>query len=168
MPRYPHQLPQVLLPKRLPDRSSAFEGVSAALAGPMLADHSELFGRIDALPGVHSVVTGVSGQATMRDYYLDRDHVGGGASAFPYPFCRIDEQAIVLLNLAPPDKDEVLRKGWGTADGETLCVFLPRDTIETEVAWRVILLSYRFQTTRAAATVRRALPQVASTTRYWV
>jgi hypothetical protein len=158
---------ETLLPKRLSDRVPLVAPGTEAAPAVMVAEIQGLMLRLGALPGVHAeLVTSADGE-TVMDFYIDADYLIGTIRDDPCLLCGIGSQGIDKLKLLPEDANEVVRKQWGTATDETLRIYLPRDAIEMEMIWRIILLAYQFRTLRSPRTVNRVLPQVATATRSW-
>ncbi len=108
-----------------------------------------LFERARGLPGVIVADSCVSVPGA-RAFHLEAAMARGPAEAFQ---CRTEfahlhppHDGSLHLTLPAGAYDEVRRKGWGEPHpiSGTMMLFGPRDADELEVAWRVLLLSYRF------------------------
>lgn len=158
----------VLLPRRIPDPVLLVEPGSNGSPGRLEPNICGLVERIQALPGVYSEAMTISHSDTATACYIDGEYVVRTLREDPYLLCKIDGHGIEQVKLAQSDADEVIRKGWGMPFGESLCIYPPRDVIEMEIAWRVILLAYQFPTLRSPKSVHRVFPQVATATRSWL
>jgi hypothetical protein len=165
--------PGVFLPRRISDRRSpgTLDKTGADdLAQAFIRIAAE---RIERLPGVRSEITSATNNRIAADFYIESAYMPRLRHADPYLMCHIDNGGIQLQQISLPDRDEIRRKGWSMHTEDSICVFLPRDGIEIEVAWRVVALAYLFETSpstrpRANGNSPRTLPNCSSTAKYWM
>jgi hypothetical protein len=82
-------------------------------------------------------------------------------------------EGISVPQLDPVDKAEIAYKGWASRAEDEITLYLPRDSIEMEIAWRIILRSYQFLASKPPQFRTRKeplpdLPKCASTAKYWM
>lgn len=160
----------VLLPRRLAQRVPLIEAPENVAAG---ADNWGLARRIRALPGMGAHRTVLDDGATATDYFIGEAYVAKWPATGPQLFCHIDLEGISIPHLDPADRAEVVHKGWSSRADSDVVMYLPRDAIEMEIAWRIVLRAYQFLASRPAAPRKRRklaseLPKYASTAKYWM
>ena len=143
---------------------------TAAAADP---DTWGLAERIGGLPGVMASCTSLPDGSTATDHFIDDVYVLRSVRSGPQLFCHIDRDGLMLPELATVDKAEIVNKGWASRVDDWITVFLPRDSVEMEISWRIVLLAYRYLTTRPAGTdapLKKSpiLPKCASAAKYWM
>ena len=163
----------VLLPKRLEHRVPLIESPESAGAVAAGRDNWGLSERISALPGVITNRTVLDDGATATDHIVDSAYVLRNPCDFPQLLCHIDLEGISIPQLDPVDKLEVTYKGWASRADEETTLYLPRDSIEMEIAWRIILRAYQYLASRPPdMRIRRKsssdLPKCVSTAKYWM
>jgi hypothetical protein len=146
------------------------ECASAIAAGN---DNWGLSERISALPGIRTIRTVLDDGVIAMDHFIDADYVLRSRYCGPHLLCHIDLEGISLAQLDPVDKEEVVFKGWASHAGDEIVLHLPRDSIEMEVAWRIILRAYQYLASRPRESRFRQktapdLPKFASTAKYWM
>ena len=108
-----------------------------------------LFERARALPGVIVADSCVSVPGA-RAFHLDPGLARGPGDAFQcgteFAHLHPPHDGSLHLTLPPGAYGEVRAKGWGEPHpiSGTMMLFGPRDAEELEVAWQVLLRSYRF------------------------
>jgi hypothetical protein len=163
----------VLLPKRLAEHAATVETVSdQPLATPRPRCWG-LYRRIEALPGIELRQTRGANDMLASDYYIDGSYVLRSIAADAQLLCRIDADGILLPMISPHAREEVLRKGWATGSDDAVIMYLPRDSIEMEIAWRIVLIAYQFRTLapprpRSSTSTQTAAPHGSSTSQYWM
>lgn len=162
-----------LLPKRLVHRVPLIEPQESAATIAAGLDNWGLAGRIGALPGIAAIRSVLDDGATATDYFVDEAYVLRNACSGPQHFCRIDMGGISLPQLDPVDKTEIVVKGWAVRADDMTVVYLPRDSIEMEIAWQILLQAYQYLATRRPESGKRRkvmpeLPKCASTAKYWM
>jgi phospholipase/carboxylesterase len=116
-------------------------------APPPLQD--ELYARIATLPGVRIADSLVSVPGA-RAFHLDPALANGPAKAYQREteFAHLHPTGDGSLHMALPPSvyQEVLAKGWGEPHpiSATMLVFGPRDEVELEIVWQILLTSYRY------------------------
>jgi hypothetical protein len=129
--------------------------------------------RIAALPGLTAQYTSLADGTTASDHFVDSAYVLRSPCIQPQLLCHIDFEGILVPKLGPLDIAEVVHKGWASNTDIPLTIFLPRDSIEMEITWRIILLAYRHMTSKSNDShgqERRSptLPKYASAAKYWM
>lgn len=129
--------------------------------------------RIEHLPGVWSEIVNAPDCGLSADLYINSAYMPRLRHENPYLMCHIDHDGILLQQMSLPDREEIQRKGWSVRREDSIRVFLPRDEIEMEIAWRIVSLAYLFETSpsirpRANGNSPRALPNCSSTAKYWM
>jgi hypothetical protein len=162
----------VLLPKRLADRVALIEPGNHDAAASPRPNTWGLAERVAALPGIRPEHTILADSTLATDHFIEDSCVLQHSWRKPQLLCHIDCQGILLAEISPVDKEEVLQKGWSSSAGEALILFLPRDSIEMEIVWRIVLLAYHFLTSRPATVrtktkSRPIMPSVSSMAKYW-
>lgn len=163
----------VFLPRRLAHRVSPGDSRETATGVAGGDDNWGLAKRIGALPGVTTTNTVLDDGTTATDHFIEAAYVLRSLYSSPTLLCHIDPDGILLPQLDPTDKPEIALKGWACrADDETV-LHLPRDSIEMEIAWRVILRAYQYLASRPPHSRARRktspeLPQCVSTAKYWM
>lgn len=163
----------VLLPRRLVNRVPLVEPRESAESVSSGQDAWGLAGRIAALPGITSSCTILPDGTTATDFFIDPLYVLRNDCSNRQLMCHIDIDGILLPHIGPVDRAEVILKGWSSRDEDALTMFLPRDSIEMEIAWRIVLLVYQYLSSRpVAANGKRKqsviLPSYTSTAKYWM
>ena len=163
----------LLLPRRLVHRVPLIEPSENATAVAAGLDNWGLSRRISSLPGVSAKCTVLDDGAVVTDHIIDPAYVLRSSYCAPRLLCHIDCEGISLPQLDPGDDAEVLLKGWASGAEDGITMFLPRDSIEMEIAWRIILRAYQYQASRPPRIrgVRKAapeLPKCAATAKYWM
>ena len=163
----------VLLPKRLVHRVPLIEPPESADAVAAGKDNWGLSERISALPGVTSTSTILDDGAAATDHFLDAAYILRYTYSGPRLLCHVDLEGISVPELDPVDKAEIVYKGWASRAEDEITLYLPRDSIEMEIAWRIILRAYQFLASRppeyrARREPSRDLPICASTAKYWI
>lgn len=165
--------PSVLLPRRLVDRVPAArkkEGPSSTSPEQATADLAE---RIGALPGIDSKCLILADRITATDYFILPGYVMRGTFSDPQLMCHMDSDGILLPQIDQPDRGEIVHKGWASRADDALTLFLPRDSTEMEIAWRIVLSVYHFLTSkphrpRGKRNIATILPSYSSTAKYWM
>lgn len=117
-----------------------------------------LFRRAAGLPHVRIGRSLVS-LPESRAFHLDVEAARGPAAAFQrateFAHIHTDNDGSLHLTLPPALYDEVLATGWGEPHpvSGTMMLFGPRNEVEVEVAWVILLASWRW-----AATGQVSLP----------
>jgi hypothetical protein len=163
----------VLLPKRLARRVSSFEPPESAGAIAAGKDNWGLSDRIRVLPGVSTVHTVLDDGATATDHFIDPAYVLRTVCIGPQLLCHIDMEGILVPQLDAVDKAEVAFKGWASRAEDQSIIYLPRDSIEMEIVWKIILRAYQFLASRppkfrAPRGSSLDLPKCVSTANYWM
>lgn len=164
---------QVLLPRRLIDRTPLEEPGNNGSGDAGVRKTWDLTERIEALPGVWSNRTSLPDGTVATDFFIESSVLLRQHRSKQNLMCHIDGDGIFLPRVSTSDTEEILMKGWGIRAGKSIRVFLPRDRIEKEIAWRVILLAYRFETSQrtrseAGTKIHPMTPGFASSAKYWV
>ena len=108
-----------------------------------------LFRRAASLPGV-TVQDSCVSVPGARAFHLDEEMVGGPEGAFQCAreFAHIHPAGDGSLHLALPAgvREEARGKGWGEPHpiSGTLLLFGPRDEVDLETVWQLLLVSYRY------------------------
>ena len=108
-----------------------------------------LFRRATSLPGV-TVRDSCVSVPGARAFHLDEEMARGPEEAFQCAreFAHLHPPGDGSMHLTLPAivRDEVREKGWGEPHpiSGTILLFGPRDEIELETVWQVLLVSYRF------------------------
>lgn len=162
----------VLLPKRLADRAALVEPCNYDAAASPPPNTWGLTERIAALPGIRPEHKILADNTLATDHFIEDSYLLRHSWRKPQLLCHIDSQGILLADISPVDKEEVLQKGWSSSTEDALILFLPRDSIEMEIAWRIVLLAYHFLTSRPATVrtktkSRPIMPSVSSMAKYW-
>ncbi len=162
-----------LLPKRMVHRVPLIEPQESAATIAAGLDNWGLTGRIGALPGIAAIRSVLDDGATATDYFVDEAYVMRHPCNGPQHFCRVDMDGISLPQLDPGDRSEIVLKGWAARADDMTVVYLPRDSIEMEIAWQILLQAYQYLATRQPLSDRRRkvmsdLPKCASTAKYWM
>ncbi|MDX1404585.1 MAG: hypothetical protein R3192_08605 [Woeseiaceae bacterium] len=136
-------------------------------------DHWGLSLRISALPGIVTSVSMLEDGSCATDHFIQPAYVLRRLATGKLLLCRIDCQGVTLPQLDPADSSQVLAKGWAACSDDSMTLYLPRDSIEMDIAWRIILRAYQHLASRPPTSRRRhvaatTLPQFAPTTRYWM
>lgn len=163
----------VLLPKRLAHRVPLIEPPESANAIAAGTDNWGLSERICALPGLTATRTILDDGATATDHFIDAAYILRYPYSGPRLLCHIDLDGISVPELDPVDKEEIASKGWASCVEDEITLYLPRDSIEMEIAWRIILRAYQFLASRPPEfrTRRKSatdLPKCVSTAKYWM
>lgn len=163
----------VLLPRRLVHRVLLRGSPESPVAIAAGKDNWGLSECIGALPGVMTTQTMLDDGATVTDHLVDPAYVLRSPCRDPQLLCHIDIEGILLPQLDPLDKAEVVLKGWASRAGDEITLYLPRDFIEMEIAWRIILQTYQFLASQPSKSRARRkavpeLPKFASTAKYWM
>lgn len=162
----------VLLPKRLADRAVLIEPGNYDHAAAPRPNTWGLTERIAALPGIRPEHTLLADDSLATDHFIEDSYVLRRSSTSPQLLCHVDCDGIMLPEISALDKEEVLQKGWSSYTDGPVILFLPRDNIEMEIAWRIVLLSYHFLTSRPARSRfeknnRSTMPKFSPTAKYW-
>lgn len=129
--------------------------------------------RIDGLPGVRPKSVGESPNGRVREFYVESDYSQNLRCQSPCLLCRVSDEGIFIQHMNSSDRTEVLEQQWGEYVAGAIRVFLPRDDIELDLVWRIVLLAYRYVTStpdenRTHGDLMPILPSCSSTTRYWI
>lgn len=135
----------VRLPRRLRDYVPVIESDSVQRAEVPQPNTWGLIERISTLPGVRAEHSLDAGNAPITDCLIEPDYVPGLAATSPQLLCRIECKGILLPNMSPLDREKVAQKRWALSPDDTL-LYLPRDSIEMEIEWRIVLYAYQFMT----------------------
>ncbi|MFI9082272.1 phospholipase [Streptomyces sioyaensis] len=109
----------------------------------------ELYARAAALPGVRVADSYVSVPGS-RAFHLDPDLANGPADAYQseteFAHLHPAGDGSLHMTLPPAVYHEAQEKEWGQPHpiSGTMLVFGPRDTVELEIVWQMLLTSYRF------------------------
>lgn len=123
----------------------------------------QLFQRAAGLPGVRVGRSFVS-LPESRAFHLDQEHAAGPAEAFQrgteFAHIHTDNDGSLHLTLPPEVYEAVLARGWGEPHpiSGTMMLFGPRDAGELEVAWHILVASWRWATGQAANTIGEPAP----------
>lgn len=163
----------VLLPRRLHNRVPLVGPQESAASVSSGQDAWGLAGRIAALPGITNSCTTLPDGTTATDFFIDPMYVLRSTCSNRQLMCHIDVDGILLPHIGPVDRAEVILKGWALRDDEALTLFLPRDSIEMEIAWQVVLLVYKYLSSKpitAHGKRKRSVifPSYTSTAKYWM
>jgi hypothetical protein len=163
----------MLLPRRLADRIPVTDPGSYDVALSSRPNTWGLAERLKNLPGISQNYTLLADNTSAEDYFIESSYVLRCSCSKPQLFCHIDHDGILLPGISPLDKEQVLQKEWATRADDSVNVFLPRDSIEMEIAWRIVLLAYQFWTSAqarscAGQTDQPILPTFSSTAKYWM
>lgn len=145
--------PRVLFPRRIADRVSEGGGSEESLSPQRFSDC--LIGRLDALPGVQQENALLADGSLATDHFIEHYFVRCFPCVSRQLFCHIDINGILLPHLPAEDAKELAHKGWGSCEDSANTVLLPRDWIEVEIVWRVVLLAYRYLTSSSAVSRAR-------------
>jgi hypothetical protein len=172
MPGTHNLLPNAPLPRRLADVVAATDVGIGSGKSTLQANTFGLAGRIEALPGIRPEHTLLSDGSLATSYFLDWPYLSRGALGDARLLCYIDCGGIMLPELEASDKEEVMRKGWACCPEAPVMLFLPRNEIEMETLWRIVLLGYRLLTSRPEAQRHSTnndtyWPKCSSAARYW-
>lgn len=163
----------VLLPKRLVNRAPLVEPQESAESVSSGQDTWGLAERIGALPGITNTCTVLADGTAASDYFIDPLYVLRRTCSKPQLMCHIDVDGILCPDIGPVDRAEVILKGWASRSDDSLTLFLPRDSIEMEIAWRIVLLVYQHMSSRTIDSRSKrkrppTLPSFTSTAKYWM
>lgn len=163
----------VFLPKRLADHVALIDASVCSSAAASESDYWGLTDRIDALPGISPRHTLLANDTLTTDHFIDPAYILGRSCSRPKLLCHMDCDGILLPEMSMPDREEVLRKGWASCASDAVSLFPPRDSIEMEIAWRIILLAYHYLTSMPDGSPTRekttpVWPVCSSTAKYWV
>lgn len=161
----------VLLPKRLADD---VVGIAPGNCFKEVASRPNTFGlteRIEALPGIKVEHALLPDNTLTTDHFIEGAYILRDARTAPHLLCHIDNDGILIPDMSPLDTEQVMRKGWASCVDEAVVLFLPRDDIEMEVSWRIVLLAYQFLTSPQSGARRKGqarLPHCSSWAKYWL
>jgi hypothetical protein len=173
MPGTHNLQPTAPLPRRLAAVVVATDARNGSVESTLQPNTFGLAGRIEALPGIRPAHTLLADGSLATSYFLDWPYLFRCTLGDAQLLCHVDCSGIMLPKLEAPDKEEVMRKGWVCCPEAPVMLFLPRNDIEMETLWQIVLLGYRFLTSRQAAQ-RRATsnethwPKCSSTAKYWL
>jgi hypothetical protein len=147
--------PRVLFPRRIADGVSEQEGGGGEEVLSLQRFSDCLIGRLDALPGVQQQIALLPDGMLATDHFLEHYFVRRFPCVSRQLLCHIDTNGILLPHLSAADAKELVYKGWGFCEDSANTVLLPRDWIEVEIVWRVVLLAYRYLTSSSAVSRAR-------------
>jgi hypothetical protein len=146
---------RVLFPRRIADRVSEHEGGGCEEVPSPQRFSDCLIGRLDALQGVQQKIALLPDGTLATDHFIEHYFVRRFPCVSQQLLCHIDINGILLPHLSAADAKEVVDKGWGFCEDSANIVLLPRDWIEVEIVWRVVLLAYRYLTSSSAVSRAR-------------
>lgn len=138
------ELSRFILPARARARQVSSDNISLKLA---LAD------RIADLPAIETVERDPNGGSRSVDVFVRPASAAARKQHLPVLLCEIGSAGIVVHGLSNPDRHQVLSRGWGRLSRDGVLLFLPRDELELETAWRILLRAHESLSDSSAAAI---------------